>query len=112
MDDDIDLHDIASRCNHRVTGADLYALCADAWMAALKRTIELVEDHDDVHDDHSSGGVYGSRRDALVADGQGAQRVVVCQSDFLLAVRDLTPSISEEELARYEALRGQYQHRA
>ena len=83
MDEDVDLRDIAGRCSQRTTGADLYALCADAWMAALKRTIEL-----------------------------GRDGVEVCQSDFLVAVRDLTPSVSEEELARYEALRGQYQSRA
>lgn len=83
LDADVDLEDIAARCNARTTGADLYALCADAWMAALKRTIEL--------------------------QGDGVE---VCQSDFLVAVRDLTPSVSEEELLRYEALRGQYERRA
>lgn len=107
MDSDVDLEDIASRCNHRVTGADLYALCADAWMAALKRTIELAEDETAQGDE--GDGVQGGD---VLEGGDAQQRVMVCQGDFLMAVRDLTPSISEEELARYEALRGQYEHRA
>lgn len=33
----VDLQRIAESCGPTLTGADLYALCADAWMAALRR---------------------------------------------------------------------------
>lgn len=33
---------VARECGPTFTGADLYALCADAWMAALKRTVSEV----------------------------------------------------------------------
>ena len=33
----VDLQSIAEQCSPMLTGADLYALCADAWMAALRR---------------------------------------------------------------------------
>lgn len=36
---DVNLLNIAEGCNANLTGADLYALCADAWMAALRRII-------------------------------------------------------------------------
>lgn len=33
----VDLLNVAESCGPTLTGADLYALCADAWMAALRR---------------------------------------------------------------------------
>ncbi len=33
----VNLQSIAENCRPELTGADLYALCADAWMAALRR---------------------------------------------------------------------------
>lgn len=36
---DVDLLDMAERCPRNFTGADMYALASDAWLAALKRTV-------------------------------------------------------------------------
>ena len=33
----VDLEAVAEQCAPTFTGADLYALCADAWMCALRR---------------------------------------------------------------------------
>ena len=38
----VDLDAVARECAPTYTGADLYALCADAWMAGLKRLIAEV----------------------------------------------------------------------
>ena len=38
----VDLDAVARECAPTYTGADLYALCADAWMAGLKRIIAEV----------------------------------------------------------------------
>jgi peroxin-6 len=38
----VDLQSVAQECAPTYTGADLYALCADAWMAALKRSVAQV----------------------------------------------------------------------
>lgn len=35
----MDLADLARRCPVQLTGADMYALCADAWMNGLKRLV-------------------------------------------------------------------------
>ena len=37
LSSDVDLLQIAEKCGPSLTGADLYALCADAWMASLRR---------------------------------------------------------------------------
>ena len=39
----VDLQRIAEQCGSNLTGADLYALCADAWMAALRRITALAQ---------------------------------------------------------------------
>ena len=38
----VDLDAVARECAPTYTGADLYALCADAWMAGLKRLVAEV----------------------------------------------------------------------
>lgn len=40
---DVDLGEVARHCPTTLSGADLYALCADAWMEALKRHIGGIE---------------------------------------------------------------------
>ena len=65
-------------------------------MTALKRTI--AEERGD-----GSGGPGPARQRQ-----QAAEAVVVGQADFLAALRVLTPSLSLEEVARYEHIRDQY----
>lgn len=39
---DTDMTAVAAACHPRFTGADIYGLAADAWMAALRRAVEQV----------------------------------------------------------------------
>ncbi|GJQ12777.1 hypothetical protein GpartN1_g4568.t1 [Galdieria partita] len=88
--DDVDLMTIAKCCPKIVSGADLYGLCADAWLFAAKRTIRIQEQS--VQIQHDS-----------VALDEGLE-VVVCQQDFLDANSRLSPSLSEEMLSHYKEL--------
>ena len=91
---DADLADVAARCPKHLTGADLYALCADAWMNGAKRTVAA----------RGPGGA---------GEGPpGDARVLVSAADFLGALEQLTPSLSLEELARYERIRDSYRNKA
>ena len=81
--EDVDLEVIADKCQSRMTGADLYALCSDAWMTAFKRAIE---------------------------EGNKTAVVSVSQRDFLTALESLQPSLSQQEVDRYETIRKQYQN--
>lgn len=81
MAEDVALEEVAARAPPRLTGADLYALCSDAWMTALKRKVKAGEE-----------------------EGQ----VVVGQDDFVAALSALRPSLTEEDIARYEAIRDDY----
>lgn len=86
MEDGIDLEEIAKTIPDRSTGADLYALCADAWMRGLKRT-------------------------AFSDKSSSSQQVLVTVSDFQGALATFKPSISQSELQRYLKIREKFSSR-
>ncbi|XP_078433123.1 peroxin 6 [Wolffia australiana] len=91
LHDNVSLSTIAKRCPPNFTGADMYALCTDAWFHAAKRKVSP----------HLSGSSEG------VADDPDA--VIVEIDDFIQALGELTPSLSMAELRKYEQLRSQFE---
>ena len=85
------LDEVARRVPKRFTGADMYALCADAWMRAAKRTLS----------GSSSSSSEGGSSDAAV--------VVVCGGDFADALSELTPSLTDQDVAHYLRLRESFE---
>ncbi|XP_051118596.1 peroxisome biogenesis protein 6 [Andrographis paniculata] len=86
---DVSLYDIALKCPPNFTGADMYALCADAWFHAAKRKVLLADSGSGVEDHPDS--------------------IVVEYEDFVEVLRELSPSLSMAELKKYEMLRDQFQ---
>jgi peroxin-6 len=79
----------------------VYALCADAWTRAAKRAIAVGE---------ASGGGGGEEEDeeedGSDARGDGGAVVVVVRgSDFVDALGELTPSLTDEDVAHYARMR-------
>ncbi|KAL8590343.1 hypothetical protein ACOMHN_006459 [Nucella lapillus] len=74
------LSEVVEQCPHNMTGADFYALCADAMLNAVRKKIQLLESGQEV--DQSS--------------------VMVGQGDFEQALQSLVPSVSMAELERYK----------
>ncbi|KAL4420721.1 hypothetical protein ABPG75_010377 [Micractinium tetrahymenae] len=122
----VDLEQVAARCADRFTGADLYALCSDAWMTALKRSIACLEARQgkgqcngEEHGSAANGSVGTTEAGAELAEeaeeaaeeaaAEGEPEVEVTQADFLAAADSLQPSLSLEEVAKYERIRDQYQ---
>ncbi|KAL3849784.1 hypothetical protein ACJIZ3_011666 [Penstemon smallii] len=89
LHEDVSLYDIAQKCPPNFTGADMYALCADAWFHAAKRKVRLA--------DSDSGS--SDQADSLVVEYE----------DFIEVLRELSPSLSMAELKKYELLRDQFQ---
>jgi peroxin-6 len=75
---DVVLPELARSCPPRYTGADMYALCVDSWMRAVKRHLE----------------------EKRASDAP----VLVEAADFEASMAELAPSLSEEELQRYAQL--------
>lgn len=92
LSEDISLYSVAKKCPSNFTGADMYALCADAWFQAAKRKVSSSESSDSPKDDPDS--------------------VVVEYTDFIKAMEQLSPSLSMAELRKYEMLRGQFEGRS
>ena len=90
------LEALARKVPRRFTGADMYALCADAWTRAAKRTVRERE---------------REKRDrGEAAFGSGSSAVVVVRwSDFGDALAELTPSLTDADLARYRRLREEFE---
>ena len=74
----------------------MYALCADAWTKAAKRTVR--EKERDANDE--VGGREGGSDSAVVA---------VRWSDFGDALSELTPSLTDGDLAHYRRLREEFE---
>ncbi|KAL8054808.1 hypothetical protein ABFX02_04G017100 [Erythranthe guttata] len=90
LHEDVSLYEIAQKCPSNFTGADMYALCADAWFHAAKRKVLINNDSDSGSSDQS-------------------EAIVVEYEDFVEVLRELSPSLSMAELKKYEMLRDQFQ---
>ncbi|CAB1344770.1 unnamed protein product [Coregonus sp. 'balchen'] len=82
VDPSVSLQDVVERCPPQLTGADMYALCSDAMMSAIKRKIACVTDGLDTED----------------------TPLMLSAEDFNQALDCLKPSVSEQELLKYKLI--------
>ncbi|KAK2416583.1 cell division cycle protein [Trifolium repens] len=90
LHEDVSLYAIAKKCPPNFTGADMYALCADAWFLAEKRRV-LNADPESSNPDNE------------------VDSIVVEYDDFVQVLEELQPSLSTDELKKYELLRDQFE---
>ncbi|XP_004493380.1 peroxisomal ATPase PEX6 [Cicer arietinum] len=90
LHEDVSLYTIATKCLPNFTGADMYALCADAWFLAAKRR------------------VLNANPESSNPDNE-EDSVVVEYDDFVQVLGELQPSLSTAELKKYELLRDQFE---
>lgn len=95
-----------------LSGADLSAVASEALMRALKRVCDNVED--EVRKINSSKGVDEKSDEAVDADDvmeswtdEQLQPIVLAE-DFVRAAEGIVPSISANDLERFEVLRNQF----
>ncbi|KAK8785451.1 hypothetical protein V5799_008184 [Amblyomma americanum] len=77
----LDLASVVEECPPNLTGADFYSLCSAAVVRATRRHIDQLEQGVIPMDDHN---------------------VLVTLEDFQAALKELVPSVSPSELARYQ----------
>lgn len=98
-------------------GADLYALCADAWMGALKRRIAELGSSPVGAGQGSAAkpqgvqgpGVKKEETEQGSEEEEEEEKVLVSMADFDASLAALVPSLSLEEVAKYERLRDHYE---
>lgn len=136
LEDGLDMDDVAEGCGLNLTGADLYAVVADAVMRAMSRKAEAVEARiAELERERTASEAIGSipRGYTMDGDGSGAAetafdwpkpltpnyylsrmakpeetRVQVSADDFARAVFNLRPSVSEAEMAHYERVQREF----
>ncbi|XP_077192458.1 peroxisome biogenesis factor 6 isoform X2 [Paroedura picta] len=86
LDPSVNLLSVLDRCPSQLTGADLYALCSDAMMSAIKRKVEWIEEGLDTE----------------------SSELLLTMDDFVQAAMKLQPSVSEPELLRYKLIRQRF----
>nr|XP_019551832.2 peroxisome assembly factor 2-like [Aedes albopictus] len=80
------LRKIAEGLKQDMTGADLYSICSNAWLSAVRRAIKGV-------------------KDPVGEDGLSPEDVVVNESDFKTATKKFIPSISAADMEYFNRLR-------
>eukprot|EP00892_Ulva_mutabilis_P012344 jgi/Ulvmu1/9482/UM052_0051.1 len=93
---DVDLAALSARIPPQCTGADLYGMCADAWLQALRRRIKELT---------AAGRVAANSDEVHDLDDVEIQ---VGMADFTAAFSNLVPSLTVADLDRYDRLQQQY----
>ncbi|XP_030627422.1 peroxisome assembly factor 2 [Chanos chanos] len=86
VDPSVSLSDVVERCPAQLTGADMYALCSDAMMSAIKRKITSVSEGLESED----------------------SELTLCAEDFWQALEVLQPSVTEQELLKYKLIQQKF----
>ncbi|XP_017837746.1 peroxisome assembly factor 2 isoform X2 [Drosophila busckii] len=87
---DVDLDQIAERLKQEMSGADLYSICSNAWLSAVRRTINK----------HLSS--------ELPAEQLKSEHVIVESGDFATSFNKFVPSISQTDLEYFKNLKATY----
>ncbi|KAJ1668397.1 peroxisomal assembly protein [Coemansia sp. RSA 1646] len=124
---DLNLRKVADQCPFHYTGADFYALSSDALLKAMLRTVDevdlLVKEWDEGKrpgsmdtESQNEGGSSDKHYPVPmtpqyyldhIAD-DSVKQVTVTLDDFEKALDELIPSVSADELERYQTLRHQF----
>ena len=113
LDADVgDLSVIAEQCPFNLTGADFYALCSDAMLKAMTRKASEVDER--IAELNARPGPYDHPHPltpqyylAELAKPEDIE-VKVNRRDFETALKELVPSVSEQEMAHYREVQAKF----
>lgn len=112
LDTNLDLREIAEQCSFNFTGADFYALCSDAMLKAMTRKAASVDakialinsqPRDPAH-------VYPITPQYYLAEMSTEEDtdITVNREDFLAALKELVPSVSQTEMEHYRKVQEKF----
>ncbi|KZT37002.1 AAA-domain-containing protein [Sistotremastrum suecicum HHB10207 ss-3] len=112
LDPNIDLHKVAESCPFNYTGADFYAICSNAMMKAMARKAQEVDKRvDELNTNHPGPShpplITPQYYLSEMAD-PSESHVSVSQGDFEQALREVVPSVSQQELQHYKRVQEQF----
>jgi peroxin-6 len=112
LDPALSLDALSEHLPFTYTGADLYALCADAMLNAMSRIAGAVDDRVRELDAtplprHYPSPLTAQYYLATMAD-EAETRVIVTEADFVGALDRLQPSVSADEMEHYRAVQQEF----
>lgn len=108
LDSSINLSQVAELCPFNYTGADFYALCSDAMLNAMTRVAAECDAKLENYNKDNNTNIsmnYWLDRHATDQDID----VFVKMQDFVKAQKELTPSVSEDELNHYLSIKKNFE---
>lgn len=93
LSDGLKIPAIARFMNEDMTGADIYSVCSNAWLSAVRRTILSHQAEKEADDD---------------IDELNAADVLVNLDDFRTAIGNFVPSINPKDMEYFKSLRATY----
>ncbi|KAI0948498.1 hypothetical protein AcV7_009223 [Taiwanofungus camphoratus] len=109
---DLRLDEVAEQCPFHYTGADFYALCADALLKAMSRKAKELEATIDGlnKSPHDLQHPYPLTPQYYLAElaTSAETEVLVSQEDFDFALRELVPSVSQAEMDHYARIQQRF----
>ncbi|TKA76007.1 hypothetical protein B0A55_06673 [Friedmanniomyces simplex] len=112
LDPSLSLPRVAETLPFTFTGADLYALCSDAMLKGVTRSARLVDEKLAVINTERVARGQSKASVAYFFDHHATgsdTNVSVIEEDFMLAKRELVPSVSLHELRHYEQVRDMFE---
>ncbi|KAI8814768.1 AAA-domain-containing protein [Cladochytrium replicatum] len=115
---------VAEMCPFHYTGADFYALCSDAMLKAILRTISVIDER--IAELNARGPLpphpfpitppyfldqvlSSASQFVSEAERESLVRVQVNEEDFKSALRELVPSVSPQDLLEYQRVRQRFE---
>ncbi|KAG8760764.1 peroxisomal assembly protein [Serendipita sp. 396] len=130
LDPDLDLKEVAQQCPFNYTGADFYALCSDAMLKAMTRKAEEVDKKIGMHaiaplhlalanmlssailneQPQSLEHIYPITPQYYLAQiaVKDDTEIVVSRQDFVAALKELVPSVSQTEMEHYRQVQRRF----
>ncbi|KAI9144509.1 P-loop containing nucleoside triphosphate hydrolase protein [Paraphysoderma sedebokerense] len=106
---ELNLMDIAEQCPFTYTGADFYALCSDAMLKAMVRTVtEIDEKLATINAERSPVDKVTPQHYLEYMATPEETDVLVSKSDFELALAELVPSVSMSEMDHYKRVQEKF----
>ena len=100
LEDDIDFNEIEQLIPKNFTGADFAGFTNEAYMQATRRKIEEVNEY-------ITQNNIDSKNMIVIPDEikERFQKISLCKSDFIIASKNVTPSLTPLEIASYDSIR-------
>lgn len=116
LKENVTINHIAEIMKHDMTGADIYSICSNAWLSAVRRTVseftknngQNIKDGNKAENINKNEDENENENDTDKTESISANDVYVSLEDFHAALQKFVPTISKKDMLYYDELRSSY----